>query len=455
MTLTRPDDRVLEVPEELVARYRTRAPRYTSYPTAPQFAPIANDAVVGALARNDGPLSAYVHIPFCKSLCHYCGCHVEIHARRSVGAGYVDTLLAEADLVAARLRPGRTLDQLALGGGTPTFLEPDDMARLIDGLRARWPFTPGADISIEVDPRTIDDAYLDRLVDIGFGRFSFGVQDFDATVLAAVHREQPADLTLRAVQVLRARGNFDLNFDLMYGLPHQTPETFRTTLDTVVAMRPTRIALFLYAHVPWMKPAQKLVEKHGIPDATARSRLFVLANEVLGAAGYEPIGMDHFALPGDDLLVAQANGTLQRNFMGYTSRAGLDQIGLGVSAIGSFGGVYHQDLKGREAWTAKIEAGELPTDRGFVLSEDDEQRRRIIMELFCNFTVRLEPDAYADERARLAPMVADGFVTLDPAPSGCTVTVTPLGRHFIRNVCAVFDRYLEADAAARRYSSTA
>ena len=442
---------VLEVSEELVARYRTRAPRYTSYPTAPQFGPLPEGAVAAALGRNDGPLSAYVHIPFCKSLCHYCGCHVEIHARRSVGAGYVDTVLAEADLVAARLQPGRQLDQLALGGGTPTFLEPDDMARLVDGLRARWPFTPTADISIEVDPRTIDAAYLDRLVDIGFGRYSFGVQDFDAAVLEAVHRAQPADLTLSAVRTLRERGNFDLNFDLMYGLPHQTPESFRTTLDVVVAMRPTRIALFLYAHVPWMKPAQKLVEKHGIPDAALRSRLFVLANEVLGAAGYETIGMDHFALPGDALLAAQASGTLQRNFMGYTTRAGLDQIGLGVSAIGSFGGVYAQDLKDREAWTARVTAGELPIERGFVLSADDTRRRSVIMELFCNFQVVLAPGEFPDERARLAPMLADGFVVLDAD----TVTVTPLGRLFIRNVCAVFDRYLEADAGARRYSHTA
>ncbi|MES2640147.1 MAG: oxygen-independent coproporphyrinogen III oxidase [Myxococcota bacterium] len=444
-------DRVLQVPEELVARYRTRAPRYTSYPTAPQFGPIPTGAIDVALRRNAGPLSAYVHIPFCKSLCHYCGCHVEIHARRSVGAGYVDTVLAEADLLAARLQPGRTLDQLALGGGTPTFLEPDDMARLIDGLRARWPFTPKADISIEVDPRTIDDAYLNRLVDIGFGRYSFGVQDFDAKVLEAVHRAQPADLTHRAVQTLRARGDFDLNFDLMYGLPHQTPETFRTTLDTVVAMRPTRIALFLYAHVPWMKPAQKLVEKHGIPDAAARSRLFVLANEVLMGAGYEAIGMDHFALPGDDLLAAQANGTLQRNFMGYTSRAGLDQVGMGVSAIGSFGGVYAQDLKDREAWTARIAAGELPIERGFLLTDDDIERRNVIMQLFCNFTIRLEPGRFVEERERLVPMIADGFVEI----TGDTVRVTPLGRHFIRNVCAVFDRYLEADASARRYSHTA
>ncbi len=447
------------VPDALVERYRTRAPRYTSYPTAPHFGPLAEADIDRALRQNAGPLSMYVHVPFCKSLCHYCGCHVEIQGRRDVGAAYVDGLLAEADLLVKRLKPGRPLDQLALGGGTPTFLLPADMARLVDGLRARWPFTAGADISIEIDPRTVDDAYLHTLVDLGFGRFSFGVQDFDEAVLAAVYRPQPADLTLRAVQVLRSAQNtastlgpnFDLNFDLMYGLPHQTPDTFRVTLDTVVAMRPTRVALFLYAHVPWMKPAQKLLEREGLPEAGTRAELFALANEVLGAAGYRVIGMDHFALPGDALLVAQSAGTLQRNFMGYTTRAGLDQVGIGVSAIGSFGGIYAQDTKDRAAWAARLAEGLLPIERGFVLSDDDKLRRRVIMDLFCNFRVGWPQGSFADERERLIPLAEDGLVEV--RVDG--MQVTPLGRHFIRNVCAVFDRYLEPEAASRRYSHTA
>ena len=440
--------RTITIPDGMVDRYRTRAPRYTSYPTAPQFGPITPEVVDAALGRGTGPMSCYVHIPFCRSLCHYCGCHVEIHARRQIGAEYVDLLLREADLLVQRLQPGRELDQLALGGGTPTFLFPDDMARLIDGLRARWPFTKTGDISIEVDPRTIDDAYLDRLVEIGFNRYSFGVQDLDVAVLEAVHRPQTPDMTVSAIKRLRGHGAFDLNFDLMYGLPHQTPETFRRTLDGVVEMRPTRIALFLYAHVPWMKPAQKLVERAGLPDAATRARMFELANEVLGAAGYSPIGMDHFALPGDELLAAQEAGTLQRNFMGYTTRAGLDQINLGVSAIGSFGGVYAQDLKDRDEWTARINKGELPTDRGFVLSEDDIRRRQAILDLFCNF--QTSAAGWDAEVEKLRPMEADGLVTL-----GADIVVTALGRHFIRNICATFDKYLEADAASRRYSHTA
>ncbi|MFZ5476000.1 MAG: oxygen-independent coproporphyrinogen III oxidase [Myxococcota bacterium] len=434
---------------ELVARYRTRAPRYTSYPTAPQFHAIPPEAVDAALARGVGLLAGYVHVPFCRSLCWYCGCHVEIHSRRQIGAAYVDNVLREAALYEKRLRPGRELQQLSLGGGTPTFLFPDDMARLVRGLP--WKFAPGADVSIEVDPRTIDADYLATLVDVGFNRFSFGVQDFDPKVLEAVKRKQPEDLTWLCVDTLRKLGTFDLNFDLMYGLPHQTEETFRTTLDTVVAMRPTRVALFLYAHVPWMKPQQKLVEKAGLLEPDLKSRLFVLANEVLGAAGYLPIGMDHFALPGDALLDAQADGTLQRNFMGYTTHGGIDQIGMGVSAIGYFGGVYAQDLKEREPWAARIAAGELPVERGFVLSDEDERRRRVIMDLFCNFRVRFDAGDYAEERARLAPLADDGLVVV--RDDG--VDVTPLGRHFIRNVCSTFDRYFETDAASRRYSHTA
>ena len=442
---------VVDVPVALVERYRTRAPRYTSYPTAPQFHAVDPAAVDAALAGGAGPMAAYVHIPFCRSLCSYCGCHVEIRTRRTVGAGYVDRVLAELDLVAARLRPGRTLAQLALGGGTPTFLEPEDMARLVRGLGARLPLAPGADVSIEIDPRTVDGAYLDLLVDLGFNRFSFGVQDLDPVVLDAVNRAQDAGLVWDALARLQARGSFDINLDLLYGLPHQTEVSFARTLESVVQMRPTRIALFHYAHVPWMKPAQKLVERAGLPDAATRAGLFSLAGRCLVDAGFVAIGMDHYALPGDALVAAAADGSLQRNFMGYTTRAGLDQIGLGVSAIGFFGGVYAQDLKDRDRWEAEIAGGALPVERGFVLSADDRERRAIIMDLFCNFRATFASRRFAPELERLAPLVRDGLVL--PREDG--LDVTPLGRHFIRNVCSVFDRYFESDPAQRRYSATA
>lgn len=442
----------VDVPVELVERYRTRAPRYTSYPTAPHFRGIALDEVHAALGRGDGPMALYVHVPFCRTLCSYCGCHVEIRKDRDVGSVYVGHLLREFDLWVARLRPGRTLAQLSLGGGTPTFLRPDDMARLIDGIRARLPFPADVDASIEIDPRTVDEPYLDRLVALGFNRFSFGVQDFEAEVLEAVNRKQTTDHVTRAVERLRAHGDFDLNLDLMYGLPHQTEASFARTLARVIELRPTRVALFLYAHVPWMKPAQKLVEREGLPSTATRAALFRLAGEHLGGAGYVAIGMDHFAVEGDALVAAMRAGTLQRNFMGYTTHAGLDQVGIGVSAIGYFGGVYAQDEKERPEWEAAIDDGRLPVVRGFVLSEDDRVRRGVIMDLFCNFRTTLpEGVDFAAELARLAPFQADGLVVVE----GREIRVTALGRHFIRNVCATFDRYLEADAAARRYSATA
>ena len=436
-------------PEALVERYRTRAPRYTSYPTAPQFRPLPAGRVEAALAAVRGPVSLYVHIPFCRHLCLYCGCHVEIKETRSIGTAYVQGLLAELDLALRHAPAGLRLDQLALGGGTPTFLLPEDMQTLIAGIRERLPFTDAIDASIEIDPRTVDPAYLERLVDLGFNRFSFGVQDFDEEVLAAVARPQSRGQVAEAVETLRRRGDFNLNLDLMYGLPGQDEVRFGRTLQALVALRPTRVALFHYAHVPWMKPAQKVLEKRGLPDSATKARLFGLADAAMGEAGYRVIGMDHYALPGDELVKAAEDGTLQRNFMGYTTRGGLDQLGIGVSAIASFAGIYAQDLKGRPEWAARIEAGELPVERGFVLSGEDRERRRLIMQLFCNFAATI-PVEMEEERERLRPMEADGLLRWE----GARLTLTPLGRHFVRNVCAVFDRYLE-EAGERRYSMTA
>ena len=458
---------MLQPPPDLVERYRTRAPRYTSYPTAPQFRPLDPAQIDGSLSRVRGDLSLYVHLPFCTQLCLYCGCHVEIRASREVATPYVAGLLKELELWLARTpagaQPGSEkpgLAQLCLGGGTPTFLLPEQMEALVRGIRARLAWRPGIDASIEIDPRSVDEDYLERLVALGFNRFSFGVQDFEPDVMEAVARPQPEALTRAATATLRRLlPGADLNFDLMYGLPHQTPEGFDRTLGTIADLRPTRIALFHYAHVPWMKPAQKVLERRGLPDSVQKARLFALATDRLLAAGYRIIGMDHFALPGDALLAAQESGDLQRNFMGYTTRASLDQFGIGVSSIGSFGGVYAQNHKNREQWAEMIGAGQLPVERGIVLSSEDLRRRTLIMGLFCNFTARLSSEDtahFAPELARLAPLQADGLVEVRPeAPgTGVTVQVTPLGRHFIRNVCAVFDAWLEAEAGQRRYSMT-
>ncbi|GDX80647.1 oxygen-independent coproporphyrinogen III oxidase [Deltaproteobacteria bacterium] len=438
----------------LVSRYRTRAPRYTSYPTAPQFAPIAAQELVAGLAAGTGPVSLYAHIPFCAKRCHYCGCHVEIHGNRDIGDRYVDGLLAEAALWARPMQAGRQMAQLALGGGTPTFLRPAQLTRLVDGLRALWPQAAGAELAIEVDPRTVTKEDLENVVAVGFTRVNLGVQDVDEGVLAAVNRPQPFHLVESAVATLRRAGLNQVGVDLVYGLPQQTDETFTRTIEAVAGLAPGRIALFQYAHVPWLKPAQKLLERFARPDAEGRTRMWKIAREKLGAAGYREIGMDHFALPDDELVASLEAGHLQRNFEGYTTHGGLDLLGLGVSAIGFFGGRYAQNRKDREGWEADIEAGRFPTERGFVLSDDDHLRRRVIMELFCNFGVRFAPaeaDSLAAELARLAPFEADGLVVCTPG----RVEVTELGRFFIRNVCATFDKYLEADDGKRRYSETA
>lgn len=438
---------------ELVQKYATRAPRYTSYPAAPHFREIDPEAVHAALACGEGPIALYVHVLFCKKLCLYCGCHVEIRPDTSLAAPYVDRLLAEARLWRQHLRGERPLAQLSLGGGTPTYLPRADMVRLLGGLREVFGIAPGAEIAIEIDPRSVDSAYLDTLVDLGVNRCSFGVQDVDEEVLQSVGRAQPAALTESALATLRSRGVTALNLDVMYGLPRQEPARFRATCQQVAAWRPTRIALFPYAHVPWMKRAQKALESRGLPGIDARSAMFAAACEVFGAAGYERIGMDHFALRGDPLLAARANGTLQRNFEGYNTGGGLDLLGIGASAIGDFAGVYAQDHKERAAWEGKIDAGVLPTERGFVLSEDDRLRRRVIMDLACNGAARFSGPEAAElgpSLSSLAGMVDDGLVEIQPT----SLRVTDRGLPFVRNACVAFDRYYEG-AGAPRYSSTA
>lgn len=435
---------------ELYQKYQTRAPRYTSYPTAPHFRALDAQVPERATSRSTGALGVYVHIPFCEKLCLYCGCTVEIQGRREVGGPYVDHVLAELDLWLAMGLVGRSSAQLALGGGTPTFLLDDDLGRLIRGIDARLPPTPDAERSIEIDPRTITEAGLDQLLDLGLGRFSFGVQDFDEAVLAAVKRPQSYGLVAGLVQHLQRRGAGAINLDLMYGLPHQTVASFGRTLDQVIGLRPARLALFLYAHVPWMKPAQKLLDAQ-LPDLDTRSALAALARDRLTSAGYVPVGMDHFALPDDALVRAQTHGSLHRNFMGYTTQRGRDLLGLGMSAIGLLGGTYLQNYKTRATYQAHIESGQLAVERGHELSVDDARRRDIILDLFCNFTTTLDWAGLDDAKARLGTMQADGLCVI----TSQTVVVTEAGRPFIRSICGAFDAYLEADPTARRYSQTA
>lgn len=452
------------VPAPLLERYTTRGPRYTSYPPAPHFSP---DIPAGELAARwqagavKGPdLSAYVHIPFCAQRCRFCGCFTQVGASPEAADPYLEDMKTEFARLAQLLGRDRPVRQLAFGGGTPTFLTPDRFDRLMRDFREVYTIAADAELSIEMDPRSIRPGHLDVLLSHGFNRFSLGVQDFDPNVLNIIRREQSMEMVFDLVGQLRARGQEAINFDLIYGLPGQTPQTMRATVEQVTRISPSRIALFSYAHVPWMKGHQKILERHQLPNPEEKLALFGLAWDILTDAGYVPIGMDHFARPDDELARALDEGTLHRNFMGYTTRRGLDLVAFGVSGISAVADTYAQNVKELPAYAAAMREGRTAFERGYILSHDDRIRRSLIIDLFCNFQLDGEALArrwqidfgqyFAQELDALAPFCEDGLLEID----GCRLRVTPLGRIFVRNVCMVFDRYLENDPALRRYSQT-
>jgi len=449
------------VPRELVKRLATRAPRYTSYPTAPHFTQDFDRQEALARWRHapmdpQGRISLYVHVPFCARRCRYCGCHTEIgHTRKEAGV-YVESLLNEAALAASRLHRRAVVAQLALGGGTPTFLQPKDMTRLVTGLAGHFDFAPDAERSIEIDPRSVTPASLDNLLDLGFNRMSLGVQDLDEDVQTYIGRIQPYAMVAGLVEHLKSRGMTAINMDLIYGLPGQSVEGFSRTIGRVADMGPSRIALFGYAHVPWVSPHQQAMEVYGIPGEELRMDLLAAGYEGLLAAGFLPVGMDHFARPGDELLRALEHRSLTRNFMGYTTRRGLDLVGLGASAISAVAGTYTQNEKNLQEYSSK--ADHDPWSRGLVMTGEDLLRREVILDLFCNFHLDFAPlnqrfgvdfaTHFAPELERLKAHEADGLVEV----GGQAITVTDLGRFFIRNLCLVFDQYLGGDTS--RYSKT-
>jgi oxygen-independent coproporphyrinogen-3 oxidase len=373
---------------------------------------------------------------------------------------YLETLTAEMDLAARVVDPRRPVRQLALGGGSPNFLSPEQMERLLKALAARWALAPGAERSAEIDPRTTTAETLDTLLRFGFNRFSLGIQDFAPQVLERVRRGQGLMQVEEVVGHLRGHGCRAINFDLIYGLPGQNRTSAEATADQVIALRPSRIALYSYAHVPWIHPHQKAVERLGLPHPDEKAALFLLMMDRFLDAGYRWIGMDHFALPDDPLAVALTERTLRRNFMGYTTGRGLDVLAFGASAISGVGATYAQGDKTLDGYRAAVEGGRLPVVRGFLLSEDDEIRRELIIDLFCNFRVDLEAlserfgidgvDYFAEDLDRLAPLADDGLVRWTRQ----AIEVSETGRFFIRNICMTFDRYLESDPAKRAYSRT-
>jgi oxygen-independent coproporphyrinogen III oxidase len=452
----------------LLRQYDRPGPRYTSYPTAVEFNTSFDEAAyrqrleAAAQATSD-PLSLYVHLPFCEKRCSYCGCMVIITQKREVAARYLDYLERELAMIAETLGDRRRLVQHHWGGGTPTYLTPDQIARLDATVKRHFEFDPAAERAIEIDPRVTSQEQIELLRTLGFNRLSMGVQDFTPEVQEAIDRKQSEKLTRGLFEFCRATGFDSINMDLIYGLPRQTLSTFRQTLASVVAMRPNRIAVYSYAHVPWLRPNQKAIEPTELPDANLKFELFGSAVETFMAAGYEQIGMDHFALPDDELAVAARERRLHRNFMGYTTRPAPDMIGAGVSAIGDVRGAFAQNEKKLPTYYKAVDAGRFPIERGYLLSADDLLRRHVIAELMCNFhvdTAAVQQRFGVNFGAYFAPEldvlqaangpIADGFLEV----ARQALTVTPRGRLFVRNIAMAFDRYLPSHAGRPVFSRT-
>lgn len=451
---------------ELLRRYDRPGPRYTSYPTAPQFSPAFGESEFREHAQrtNADPiprqLSLYLHIPYCFSPCFYCGCNRIITRDFGRSGPYLERLLREAEQVAPLFDRNREVIQLHLGGGTPNFLRPHQIADLIDGLGHHFHFGRSAerDFSIELDPRLLQTGDIAAYASMGLNRASFGVQDFDEAVQHAVNRLQSVEQTLTAIEDCRHFGFRSINVDLIYGLPKQTLKGFAKTLDTVLAVRPDRLAVYGYAHMPELFKAQKQINGCELPSPETKLQLLGLAIDKLSAAGYRYIGMDHFALPEDDLARAQATGGLHRNFMGYTTHAQCDLIGLGMSSISHIGDSFSQNARDLATWECTLDQGRLPVWRGMTLDRDDVVRGALIQQLMCQGEIdipaleerfEIEFNTYfEDSLQKLPDLVADGLVTIEPA----RIVATPRGRLLLRVIAMCFDRYLTqpAPAAAHR-----
>ncbi|MBK6567459.1 oxygen-independent coproporphyrinogen III oxidase [Candidatus Aalborgicola defluviihabitans] len=454
------------VPEELLSRFDVPGPRYTSFPTADRFVEaFTTDDYVQALtqrrtglAAHSRPLSLYVHIPFCESLCYYCACNKIITKHHEKAASYLSYLSREVDLHTQYIGQGQTISQLHLGGGSPTFLRDDELRELMVMLRRNFTLAPGGEYSIEIDPRTVDSARLDTLAELGFNRLSFGVQDFDPAVQKAVHRVQPAEQVFALIDAARKRGFDSINIDLIYGLPRQTPESFARTLEQVNQLRPDRIALYAYAHLPERFKPQRRIDAQTLPNAAAKVAMLSRSLVSFLSAGYVYVGMDHFALPDDALAIAKRQGRLHRNFQGYSTQPACDMIGLGVSSIGRVGATYSQNAKTLEEYCDLIDQGRLPVVRGLALSRDDLVRRAVIMSLMCQGQVLFESidlaylvdcrNYFTRELEDLQSLVEQGLVTVDDTG----IQVTAQGWFFVRAVAMVFDRYLQTDRTRARFS---
>ena len=455
----------MTIPSSLIKKYNVPGPRYTSYPTVPYWdrTPSQSEwisSIAQSLKENEADqigAAVYVHIPFCESLCTYCGCNTRITRNHGVGLPYIDVVHKEWQLYLDQLgRKEIPLSELHLGGGTPTFLGAEELARLMDGLFKSMKAMPGSEFSVEADPRVTRKEHLQVLADRGFKRLSLGIQDFDPKVQEIVHRIQSEAQVRDVTETARTLGYTSVNFDLIYGLPFQTLDSIRATVEAVRRLRPDRIAFYAYAHVPWIKPSQRRFTEADLPAGDAKRALYELGREMLEAAGYKEIGMDHFALETDSLWTATRDHTLHRNFMGYTSKQVSPQIGLGVSAIGDSWTAFMQNEKLLETYQARVEKGEIPIFRGHLLNEEDLVLRRHVLNLMTRFETNWsDPSSktpHLDQIAdRLKEFASDGLLVI--RPTGCQVTDS--GRAFLRNICMAFDaRLVRKEPATQLFSKT-
>jgi oxygen-independent coproporphyrinogen-3 oxidase len=449
----------LRVSEAFLSRYNRPGPRYTSYPTAPvwndSFGPNDLEKVHAEANAAKSPVSLYMHIPFCESLCLFCACNVIIQKNKSVSPPYLDILKREVEHVSRNVSTDRPVVQFHWGGGTPTYLTPPQIEDLFLFTQVHFHFAPDAEIGIEVDPRVTSREHLETLRKLGFNRLSMGIQDFNQLVQKTINRVQPYALTRELIQSARDLGFHSVNVDLIYGLPYQTAETFAHTVDQILELTPDRIALFSYAHVPWLKKQQNSFEGH-LPEGMQKFDIFRTGLLRFLEAGYLYIGMDHFAKPGDELAVSQQNRTLHRNFQGYTTKAGADLYGMGITAISGIQNAYAQNQRDIPTWQTAVEHRGIATMRGYNLSDDDRLRRAVISRLLCHMVIvkkeieqefKIDFDQYfAGELRGLQSFQDDGLILLDANE----IRTTWLGRIFIRNAAMLFDPYLEKQQLASK-----
>ena len=447
--------RIENIDIELLKKYDRPGPRYTSYPPAPAFSKdFGPDDYKDAIVENNkenpmNVLSLYFHIPFCDTLCYFCGCNMLVTHNRATIRKYLDYLKREVEMVCEFLSSGRKVTQLHWGGGTPSYLNPDEIKELGGFINERFEFVDDPEVGVEIDPRGLTYEHMRAFREVGFNRISMGVQDFDPRVQKAVNRIQPEEITRQAIDWARELGFKSINLDLIYGLPFQTIESFEKTLDKVIELSPERLAVFNFAYVPWLKPHQRVIKREDLPTPDVKLKILKMTIEKLTEAGYVYIGMDHFAKPDDELAIAQKEKTLYRNFQGYSTRAGADLYAFGMSAISQFQNIYAQNYKELKDYYSRIDEGKFPTAVGYRMSQDDIIRKHVIMRLMCDmeltkseveekFNIKFD-DYFADSIQKLNEFVEDGLVEL----SGDKIIVSLMGRLVIRNIAMCFDAYID------------